>query len=52
MENMIEQGTENESKRMELEKEIKQMNLKQRALIAQDDACCAICGVGDYEDDD
>ena len=26
--------------------------MHQRAQIAQEDACCAICGVGDYEDDD
>ena len=53
MESMMnEQGPENQSKRIKLEQEIKPMNLKQRALIAQDDACCAICGVGDYEDDD
>ena len=25
---------------------------KQRAQIASEDACCAICGNGDYEDDD
>ena len=26
--------------------------MQQRAQIAQEDACCAICSVGDYEDDD
>lgn len=46
------QGMDSQTKRMKLEQEIKQMNQKQRALIAQDGACCAICGVGDYEDDD
>ena len=40
------------AKREELERDIKNLTLKQRVQIAQDDACCAICGSGDYEDDD
>lgn len=42
----------NEAKRDEMVKEIKELSLKQRAQIASEDACCAICGNGDYEDDD
>ena len=41
-----------EAKRQELENDIKNISQDQRAQIAQDDACCAICGSGDYEDHD
>ena len=38
---------------MAKEKEIGiQIGSNQRAQLAQEDACCAICGIGDYEDDD
>ena len=42
----------NQAKRDAMVKEIKQLSLKQRAQIASEDACCAICCNGDYEDDD
>ena len=39
-------------KRKELENGIQKLSIQQRAQIAEEDACCAICGVGDYEDHD
>jgi hypothetical protein len=42
--------------REELKKKEKELGLKtnnqQRSQITQEDALCAICGIGDYEDDD
>ena len=52
---MVEEADQDAShiaKREELERDIKNLTLKQRVQLAQDDACCAICGSGDYEDDD
>ena len=45
----------NELKRKQIENgilQIQQLSMQKRAQLAQEDACCAICSIGDYEDDD
>ena len=44
-------GTDYDEMQRQFQMQLRDFNQKQREIV-QDDACCAICSSGDYEDDD